>query len=1467
MPLIIDWSKFDWNIDFSSAGGGKDMFIGGRRVSATGVVFKREMKMSDTIQGLSIIDTPIIPQLPDIYDGQALFLPAYEKTVEGSNLTAGEIPIGNTYASANYLIETPVKRAPSFGAGDLIGLDLNIYHDNINYNYEQDLPDMEIYKFNRTLTGLTMGTFGLPRTENVICGSMSFSKKGPTITETFNGADPIKITANAVSTQTGAIYMSAADAYNIIKGDSSIPSSAYGGIGGGVDFEEFKERYADLTTGTKVYLKTAPNKGDKWVKPKKGADFGNWRRDPDYFRPSIDYQFAKEVDMLESFYHNYVVYESEGTSNIKIEGDEKISRATSDNTIFDKIKMKGDFYDGLVTNADGSSGIPTLVNTASAYFTNSYNPPSGQGLSMFTFYDASTDVGGYQYVNAVLRLPKPLELARENGESEEMNSLEVDIKFTIPCLAKLEKTDIGDTNKYGWDMSRSVTFMCATRPPDKNEDFHDYIMAMNGTSDSNNPIEAEAKNNYNGVTMMRHTDLKSNDINEGEVKVTWSGLEGSRSKGWGATADRAYIMKSGADNDTDVTDGSLVDASYTQSIGDDNLEFADGEYYTWKILINNKASGGSNGDIRWVLLDSKDNILATRAPSHVGGSSPADVTNLESGFPAYLSIWVQNVDVDNNSTELTASETGAIYTDATSDTSVHLLIDTISISGFEGKIGNCTVGPRNSQITDFTITSNKESFIDTDGTFTVGEKIPTFEVATPSYLSWGTKTNILGGKTNNIFMGGFNVSNPLFNLHGNTSKSMNVRDSGLGILNADNIFSDIILRIPEHGGTAPKLGSWLCTGADTNLNALPNRNDALLMEGTNYVDDMTKPGFFTIDFSSATDPANYDSRENPAFSTKITEIIDIKEGRIRVQTPSVLAGFYDDEFIIYRNGYAYGNAKYKTGLKCNIDRDLGEILVFNTNLTLADSGATLVHEKYLHELYISPKRFWFVLEVYNVDATSDNAILPDKTYSHSVIQYGTKPSSTILGTTFNESLYSDATASSNKWKVSASMKGGLVEMGTDYGFGSSTDKDALLTEMSLDGEPAIGYIKKYIPKSGYNAVSLDGLVKAEASRLNKPDEKISLYMKSASMAEGSSAIRSTKYSVSDTPENPYFTFYYVDGLPTVNSFTISPNKDDPFYPDFNWKSNDNDLWYGFLLISDAEIKHQYTDAVAVLHLNETDVTSKDNIKLTRYDGIYDGTLSEATAIGNSMETSTEGLAGNALMPSLDSWVTWADNAYTQPTEEFSIVAHFTCDSVASNGYIVGKRNEFDIYVDTSGNVNATLHPDTGTAVTLKSTSVISTDGETPTNVILTLDEGLQSNNVKLFINGKLEDQTGQKNTTGGTHNWTTEQNMNNDTTTHLTVGIKPNLGLLNPRYNALSGTIEEIVLYNKAIYPVIPQSGQFTLTKPISELSTSDIASGITNVVRLFIKDYHNIRGTSATQVASSSNIAYKKAGLGLKTN
>ena len=77
---------------------------------------------------------------------------------------------------------------------------------------------------------------------------------------------------------------------------------------------------------------------------------------------------------------------------------------------------------------------------------------------------------------------------------------------------------------------------------------------------------------------------------------------------------------------------------------------------------------------------------------------------------------------------------------------------------------------------------------------------------------------------------------------------------------------------------------------------------------------------------------------------------------------------------------------------------------------------------------------------------------------------------------------------------------------------------------------------------------------------------------------------------------------------------------------------------------------------------------------------------------------------------------------------------------------------------------------------------------------------------------------------------------------------------------AFDGKLEEIVFYNEVIYPVNPKSGKFTLTKPLSELNAATNASSKSYSARLFVKDYHNIRGKTSQEVAASPVLNFRKA-------
>ena len=46
--------------------------------------------------------------------------------------------------------------------------------------------------------------------------------------------------------------------------------------------------------------------------------------------------------------------------------------------------------------------------------------------------------------------------------------------------------------------------------------------------------------------------------------------------------------------------------------------------------------------------------------------------------------------------------------------------------------------------------------------------------------------------------------------------------------------------------------------------------------------------------------------------------------------------------------------------------------------------------------------------------------------------------------------------------------------------------------------------------------------------------------------------------------NPFYgVAIYEDDLPTIRNFKIQPNEKDPFFVDYKWSCEDEDVWYGF----------------------------------------------------------------------------------------------------------------------------------------------------------------------------------------------------------------------------------------------------------------------------------------------------------------
>ena len=296
------------------------------------------------------------------------------------------------------------------------------------------------------------------------------------------------------------------------------------------------------------------------------------------------------------------------------------------------------------------------------------------------------------------------------------------------------------------------------------------------------------------------------------------------------------------------------------------------------------------------------------------------------------------------------------------------------------------------------------------------------------------------------------------------------------------------------------------------------------------------------------------------------------------------------------------------------------------------------------------------------------------------------------------------------------------------------------------------------------------------------------------------------------------------------------------------------------------IINQYDGAVIHYPLNEAgDHSSVISTPIENISGL-------ATAVNETDSTyHVEGLAGNAVhFDGGGGYVRSGTNSssdWTSITNEMSIVLHCTPNAtqpaIGSGAQIIMQTDWVDIRVNASRQVEYYLYSAANRYVKCVSSSTIPVDGETPFSIIATFDATLDTANLKLYYNGVLEDQSGAVVSAHGSDTEFTGwiQNTNRaSNANYFLIGSDGSGGI--------AGRVEEVVVYSKCIYPVVPENGKYLLTKPLEELKDGfDVAESKSNVARLFIKDFHNIRGSLTNQVRASENISWRKAAFALETD
>jgi len=515
----------------------------------------------------------------------------------------------------------------------------------------------------------------------------------------------------------------------------------------------------------------------------------------------------------------------------------------------------------------------------------------------------------------------------------------------------------------------------------------------------------------------------------------------------------------------------------------------------------------------------------------------------------------------------------------------------------------------------------------------------------------------------------------------------------------------------------------------------------------------------------------------------------------------------------------------------------------------------------LGSIYISPKKYW--LNIHIVNATSEDwgdwyrprenddenkGFFNYKNVRHNQRYYGTVIASTgaasssagTFGSTNNESLFSDG-VSVNKWITSATPEG-IFEVATNYGFGVFNEGEDGTTDNYG------GYINQSAPKgSSYNYISLDKYVEIDA-----PPFKSKFNFAMVPFFEDSDSFRTYDINIDSTrgskPPSVYWAFE--SPLPEISEFRVNPktkelkrdNIDELTQPEktnieFTWNEKSDNIWYRLLWIDTELIQSKYHKANFIAPLNENPgIDSRYYLYSSSAEYI---SQTNAVAIGSSTPSTYSniegvqgyGFSGSVSLNTHAALTLGSASEYTmlchlKPSTTGTLMNAITTD--------VSDVSQFTLRLNSDKKLVSTMN---ASGATLTSTTTYDVDSVQPLAVVITYNKNLDNNNFKMYVNGALED----------TKDYTV--NFNN---TALTLKLAD---------AAYTGFLEEVSWHTKAVH-LAQNAGSFSLaTKNLPDLTGSTSTSNKYQS-RLFLMDYHNVRGASPHDVARSNIAAWKITGV-----
>ena len=804
------------------------------------------------------------------------------------------------------------------------------------------------------------------------------------------------------------------------------------------------------------------------------------------------------------------------------------------------------------------------------------------------------------------------------------------------------------------------------------------------------------------------------------------------------------------------------------------------------------------------------------------------------------------------------------------DREVEMLIDSISFHGYNHNIENVTQGKLTTRKSRYPLTIDSNNSVVTNPTSewstSGGEGNRASKVANDNFYTQA-KT-----PSPTIVSFGFDAKTSL----ANSFLQFNNYRSPLGA--ASSALNDAFIK---WGYSKNNVDAGGVTTGCINL----TQGTDIITDGALFVDNFSKKGFIKVSGTSTINTAistDWVKTVNPWVSALILEIS--KDGKtIVVDNPEIFdepVGSGGQTYVAFRqndtatesdsglfNSYTQMNAgsgsvgqmtddlyqvKPREGNTIFLSRsiindDINEVKIGTTTYTSKQPG--------ISRALISPKKFWLWGMVQNVLPQANNTRTwgewyDNPTYSGSLASpkiYDTIrgfSSTGTVGSTYNEYLYNDG-SNQNVWQLNYLDTDNILEMSKDYGFGAYKEPSG--------EDPAVlgGYISKEMiitPAANAYFNMNEYAEKSKLSPTNKlkfaiyPELDNALYYNiNFDSAEGSTASRV-----------PTVIYGYNKPLPTIDNLTVRPRFDflkenvnvDSFGKSngtdvvFNWQES-KDVDYRILFVDTLYIKNKYHKSKFIAQLNESGSTAKFYLG---YNALAEGSSSNLTGDDNTPDI--EGAQGYASKFAGSTQLTQLTNTIRIGADNFTIMATLNPTAKASDSNLdvalemsktTTTDSNFALGVDNASKVQFKV---TG-STKLTSTTAYGMTGDEQLNVVITYDKSLDTDNLKLYINGKLEDT--------------------NDYTTSFETSGKIYIGGDINDANHYSGFIEEISTHSETVY-VVTNNREFVLpTKTLADLS-----SGESNKyqARMFAFDKTNIRGVTRDDVATSNTVSWKVTGV-----